>query len=148
IYFISPFILWRSYGAVLWFVIFDQELSNFEKLKLLVHLGKELIYLPILTILWFIDELIFPFYRQTEIKNPVFIMSQPRSGTTFLLRTLSLDDQTFFSLKHLEWRMPFIALWRILDVFGLRKRVEGISYWPNTELGRLAAKIHFHVLGS
>jgi hypothetical protein len=65
-----------------------------------------------------------------------------------LLRTLSVDERTFFSLKHLEWRLPSVVLWRCIDALGLRARLERIDYWPDTELGRLASRIHFHQLGS
>ncbi len=43
---------------------------------------------------WFfflLDELLFPGYRQVKIKQPVFIVGIPRSGTTFLYRTLARD---------------------------------------------------------
>lgn len=144
----SPFILWRSFFAVMRAVTFSMALSFKQKLRLAWHLIKELVYAPALTLLWIIDDLIFSAYRFAQLNNPVFIVSQPRSGTTFLLRTLSQDSDTFFSLKHLEWRFPFIALWKLIDFFGLRYFVESIDYWPDTELGRLASKIHHHKLGS
>src|SRR5208282_4775004 len=147
-YVLSPFVLWRSFFLILKRILVTRDLGTRSKLKLLLHLTKELLYLPLLTLLWFIDELWFHAFRTTEVKSPIFIMSQPRSGTTFLLRTLSLDSQTFFSLKHLEWRLPFIVLWKALDRLGLRERVEKINYWRNTEPGRLASKLHFHELGS
>jgi hypothetical protein len=106
------------------------------------------LYLPFLTALWWIDELVWSGFRETDVSNAIFIMSQPRSGTTFLLRTLAADDRFFFSLKHLEWRLPFIGFWKIIDALGQRGRFERINYWPNTELGRLASKLHFHELGS
>lgn len=143
-----PFFLWRSFFIVAREVIRSHEVALNQKCSLIWHLCKELIYAPFFTVLWYIDELLFPHFAEQELARPVFIMSQPRSGTTFLLRTLSLDANTFFSLTHLEWRFPFIALWKILDILGLRKRLERINYWPNTELGRFAAKIHEHRLGS
>lgn len=45
-----------------------------------------------------IDELLFSAYRKIEIKSPVFIVGIPRSGTTFLHRTLAIDSKfTCFS---------------------------------------------------
>ncbi|MGF6413363.1 hypothetical protein OKW37_005098 [Paraburkholderia sp. MM5482-R2] len=143
-----PFFLWRSFLVVAREVIRSREVTLNQKRSMVWHLCKELIYAPFFTVLWYLDEILFSRFTQQKLARPVFIMSQPRSGTTFLLRTLSLDANTFFSLTHLEWRFPFITLWKILDILGLRKCVEGISYWPNTELGRLAAKIHEHQLGS
>ncbi|MBA2675081.1 sulfotransferase [Ramlibacter sp.] len=112
------------------------------------HLLKELVYLPVLVLMWAIDEIMWGAYRRTKVPPPVFVMSQPRSGTTFLLRTLSSDQQSFFVLKHLDWRFPFIGFWKFIDRFGLRERLEKIDYWPGTEIGRLASKMHFHNLGS
>ena len=42
-----------------------------------------------------LDEIIFPAYRQQEIKTPVFIIGNPRSGTTFLHRLMFKDQDTF-----------------------------------------------------
>jgi len=49
-----------------------------------------------------LDELFFPGYRSVEIRPPVIITANPRSGTTFLHRLLSLDEQRFcsFQLRH------------------------------------------------
>ena len=38
------------------------------------------------------DEFLFFGYRKTTLKNPVFILGIPRSGTTYLQRLLSKDD--------------------------------------------------------
>lgn len=47
---------------------------------------------------FWLDELFFRGYRQIEIKEPVFIVGVPRSGTTFLHRVLAEDKQfTTFS---------------------------------------------------
>lgn len=49
-----------------------------------------------------LDEILFYGYRKTEIKNPVFIISNPRSGTTFLHRLFALDgdNYTYTMLYH------------------------------------------------
>lgn len=67
-------------------------------------LGMFLFWLLILTLalgfsylmLW-LDQIFFPQYRQVEIKQPVFIIGHPRSGTTFLhhLLTQTGDFATF-----------------------------------------------------
>lgn len=51
------------------------------------------------------DEIFFSGYRQEEIEEPVFIVGNPRSGTTFLQRLLARDDQTFDSMR--TWEMFF-----------------------------------------
>lgn len=40
-----------------------------------------------------LDEIFFRRYRQTEIREPVFIVGAPRSGTTYLHRLLAADDR-------------------------------------------------------
>jgi len=52
----------------------------------------------------FLDEIIFPGYRNVEIKKPVFIAGFPRSGTTYLHRVMDNDPQ-FSSLK--LWEIIF-----------------------------------------
>lgn len=49
-----------------------------------------------------LDELLFPSYRKVEIKEPVFILGVPRSGSTLLLRLLAQDQSNFASFKFWE----------------------------------------------
>ncbi len=42
-----------------------------------------------------LDEILLPFYRLKKIKAPVFIISNPRSGTTFLHRLFTQDEERF-----------------------------------------------------
>ena len=42
-----------------------------------------------------LDEILFPRYKQVHIRQPLFIMGVPRSGTTFLHRFLAADRHTF-----------------------------------------------------
>ena len=46
-----------------------------------------------------IDEIFFPGYRKVKIKQPVFIIANPRSGTTYLHRLISKDDNRFAYTK-------------------------------------------------
>jgi len=49
-----------------------------------------------------LDEVIFIGYRKTKIEKPIFIISNPRSGTTYLHRLMTLDEDRFayFLLYH------------------------------------------------
>ena len=51
-----------------------------------------------------LDEIFFPAYRHIEIRQPFFIIGNPRSGTTFLHRLLARDEKNFISIR----------LWEIL----------------------------------
>ncbi len=45
------------------------------------------------------DEVLFPNYRETRVEKPLFILGLPRSGTTFLHRTLAQDEQQWSTFK-------------------------------------------------
>ncbi len=49
-----------------------------------------------------LDTLLFPEFRKTPIHDPVFIIGIPRSGTTFIHRTLALDRDQFSSVPTWE----------------------------------------------
>ena len=40
-----------------------------------------------------LDNIFFPKYRRVEIKNPVFVIGHPRSGTTFLHALLTQTEE-------------------------------------------------------
>ncbi|MCW3125902.1 MAG: hypothetical protein JWO03_1560 [Bacteroidetes bacterium] len=46
-----------------------------------------------------IDEVFFFKFKQVKIKQPVFIIANPRSGTTYLHRLISMDDSRFAYTK-------------------------------------------------
>jgi hypothetical protein len=50
-----------------------------------------------------LDVVLFPVFRQVEVKQPVFIIGNPRSGTTFLHRLLARDEKTFSTMR--TWEM-------------------------------------------
>lgn len=55
-------------------------------------------------ICFFLDEIFFGSYKDLEIKKPLFITGVPRSGTTFMHRLFSMDDQ-FTAVK--VWEMNY-----------------------------------------
>jgi hypothetical protein len=46
-----------------------------------------------------IDEIFFRGFKKVELKQPVFIISNPRSGTTYLHRLIALDEDRFIYTK-------------------------------------------------
>jgi len=52
-----------------------------------------------------LDEVLFPGYRKVEVRNPLFILGVPRSGSTFFQRLLSRDKENFISFK--LWEIIF-----------------------------------------
>ncbi|MFP4030624.1 MAG: sulfotransferase family protein [Thermodesulfobacteriota bacterium] len=72
----------------------------------LLRLGLFLGFLPIWLTHWtcfFLDEFFFPGYRKVHIQKPLFVLGVPRSGTTFLHRTLAADAE----------RMTTLATWEV-----------------------------------
>lgn len=140
----SPFPHWPSY-LYLWKVLLRSEWQYLAKLRLAAYLIGVGLRTPILGFFWCLDELLYREYRQREIR-PVFIIGQPRCGTTFLHRTLSADSESFFAVKHIEWRYPSISLQKLLSATGLGSLLMRTSYWPETRHGKLAAKMHPNTL--
>jgi hypothetical protein len=75
---------------------------------------------------FFLDDLLFPQYRRVEIGTPVFIIGNPRSGTTLLHRLLAKDRQRFFSFCTWEIMFPAIVQKTALAFLGrLDRRLGG-----------------------
>lgn len=78
-----------------------------------------LIVILIVTLINFIsrllDELLFPNYKDIKIKQPVFIISNPRSGTTFLHRLMCLDEEKFVYNLLYHTTFPSITFYRIIQ---------------------------------
>ncbi len=76
------------------------------------------IYVTVELITWtglMMDEILFRGYRETVIEEPIYIVGNPRSGTTFLQRLLARDQETFISMR--TWEMllaPSITMRKIL----------------------------------
>lgn len=64
-----------------------------------------------------LDEILFPNYKEIEVKQPVFIISNPRSGTTFLHRLMCLDNEKFVYNLLYHTTFPSITLYRIIQFF-------------------------------
>ncbi len=70
------------------------------------------------------DEILFPAYRRQRVEKPLFIVSNFRSGSTFVQRTLARDESIFTCLRTGDiYLTPSITQRRI---FGLLSRVDAI----------------------
>ncbi len=77
------------------------------------------IIVPLVNIVFrLLDEIIFPNYKKIDIKQPVFIISNPRSGTTFLHRLMCMDEERFVYNLLYHTIIPSIIFFRIIDFFG------------------------------
>ncbi|MEE3321376.1 MAG: sulfotransferase [Pseudomonadota bacterium] len=58
-----------------------------------------------------LDHVLFPDFRRVQIREPLFVVGVPRSGTTFLHRLLAMDD-----------RFTTTALWELLFAPSISQR--------------------------
>lgn len=86
---------WLKLVAQSTYFLFKERPSNFIRSLLLILIG-----LPLLLVLqlinwlgFLLDEILFRNYRKVLVTKPLFILGVPRSGTTFLQRTLAKDTQ-------------------------------------------------------
>jgi len=145
----DPLSHWGSYWCVFRATCRDKQLPKSTKIRLLTYLLRDLVLSPLHCALWLLDEMIFS--RQLNcirLMDPVFIVSQPRSGSTFLHRLLADDKDVFFAVTYLEWRWPYICVWWLLDRLRLRDWINSWSYWSSkSTAGLLASKMHPHLYG-
>ena len=99
------------FSAQLYFQLCAQSLGRQRNLGNLSWRGRLLrlllyvVFLPVWLLHWiclFLDEVLFPGYRRTVIERPLFILGVPRSGTTFLHRSISEDTERFTSVRTWE----------------------------------------------
>ena len=62
-----------------------------------------------------LDHLLFPGFRKQEVREPVFIIAPPRSGTTLTQRLMSLDGERFVHVKLYQTIFPSVTYQRTLD---------------------------------
>ncbi|MEO0537392.1 MAG: sulfotransferase [Cyanobacteria bacterium P01_A01_bin.123] len=78
------------------------------------------------------DWLIYPRFRQVRIKAPIYILGNPRSGTTYLHRLMALDQQ-FTSTKLYQTIFPAVVFYKM--IVGLQRLDRYLGY----PLGRLVS---------
>jgi omega-hydroxy-beta-dihydromenaquinone-9 sulfotransferase len=88
----------------------------------------------------FLDEFLFPGYRNIAVFKPVFVVGFPRSGTTYLHRLLDSDHEQFTSLK--LWEIVFAPSILQKKFFLLLGKMDRIIGKP---LYRVAVKIEDRV---
>lgn len=143
---LHPYPVWRNVGALLTATVTESGLRLGTRLRLLGGITKDVAMTLALTVPSLVDRVVCRRWVRRPLDSPVFIVGQPRSGTTFLHRTLA-DSGAFTSISHFHWRYPFICVWWAVDALGLSERFARRNYWPKTETGHLAGHLHQHTLG-
>jgi hypothetical protein len=62
-----------------------------------------------------LDHIFFPRFRRQRVKEPVFIIAPPRSGTTLVQKLMSLDSKRFVHLKMYQTIFPSVCYQRLID---------------------------------
>jgi hypothetical protein len=78
-----------------------------------------------------LDHVFFPGLRRQEVKEPVFIIAPPRSGTTLMQKLMALDDERFVHAKLYQTIFPSVCYQRGFD---------GIA-WLDRQMGRPLMKL-------
>ncbi len=76
-----------------------------------------------------VDELLYPDYKKTPVREPVFIIGNARSGTTLMQRLMSLDEDRFSSLK--LWDLILLPIW-------MKKIVHAAARFDQARGGKMA----------
>jgi hypothetical protein len=122
----------KAFLRFLYNVFFENRGTNYRLTtkRLGVLLLALLIYLPVELLIWIglgLDELIYSDYRQLDLPQPVFIIGNPRSGTTFLQRTLAKDEENFHCLRTWEiFGAPSITMRRLMQLIARIGQAIGI----------------------
>jgi len=97
-----------------------------------------------------LDNILFPGHRTQPIEKPVFIIGNPRSGTTFLQRLLARDTANFSCLKMWEiFFAPSITQRKIVWALGALDRWIGapVKHIVDRVEARIRASTKLHKVG-
>ncbi len=101
---------WAAFARFTATLLFRREGTSYRwtPKRVAYLLGFYLLFFPLLLSAWIgflLDELFYPRYRDVDVSAPVFIIGNPRSGTTFLHRLLARDRERFISIR--TWELFF-----------------------------------------
>ena len=72
-----------------------------------------------------LDYVFFPGLRKAKVEAPVFVLANPRSGTTFLHRMMALDEEQFTYMRLWQTIFPSVIAYRTIWFFGRVDRLVG-----------------------
>lgn len=87
-----------------------------------------------------LDHLLFPGFKKQEIREPLFIIALPRSGTTLTQKLIALDTTQFSHVTLLHTIFPSVTFYRL---FRLADRVNRLLGSPAQRLLRWLEKRFF-----
>lgn len=89
---------------------------TYERIKF--YLLTQLAYMPFHSVVnasRLVDDWLFPDYRKEKLEAPLFIFANARSGTTFLHRLMSLDEERFTHLNLYDTILQSVTLVKAAD---------------------------------
>ncbi|MEN9446827.1 MAG: hypothetical protein RJA25_116 [Bacteroidota bacterium] len=140
------YIRWRTHLRLLYL----HTIKHFSIRNFILGIAYFLIILIVSAINIFfrlLDELLFPNYKNITIKQPVFIISNPRSGTTFLHRLMCLDEEKFVYNLMYHTTFASITVHRMVQFFDtidnkIGKPLNKLIEWINSILFKGWDDIH------
>ena len=97
-----------------------------------------------------LDHIFYPGFRKFEIRRPLFIIGNLRTGSSYLYRLLARDRDTFACLRIVDFIFPSVIQKRVVrHLFRLDRRLGGHAYrllkWADARL--VSAYAHIHPTG-
>lgn len=115
-----------------------QYLSLFKTPFRLRRLGYVFFFTGLFWFMWIIvafgralDHVLFPRFRKQQVREPVFIIAPPRSGTTLTQRLMSLDEDRFVHNKLYQTILPAVFYQRFVAAL----------IWFDQRIGRLLIRL-------
>lgn len=93
--------------------------STLKRLLLRAFVGVTYPFVALHTFIFLLlDYIFFPGFRHHEVKGPLFVIGNPRSGTTFLHRVLARDEINFTTTRMWQLAFPSLTQRSILTFLG------------------------------
>lgn len=125
------FFNWKMFGLALRLSLFHQPFCLRRWVYVLFFTVLFLLFLGFVVLGRAVDHLFFPGFKRQPLKQPVFIIAPPRSGTSLLQSLLSYDEERFVHLKLYQTIFPAVCYQRVFDALG----------WLDGALGRPLARL-------
>lgn len=121
--------------------------------RAIVLLASYVVFVTVESVNWtgfLLDSIFFSGYRAQPIETPVFIIGNPRSGTTFLQRLMAQDTANFSCFK--MWEIFFAPSITQRKLVWALMRVDGLVRYPVKRVvdrveARIRASTKLHKLG-
>ena len=112
----------RLFFKALRLALFQQPFSARRWVFVLFFTTLFLVFLGFVILGRALDHLLFPGFKRQPVKEPVFIIAPPRSGTTLTQNLLSLDESRFVHLKMYQTIFPAVCFQRLFDALAWTDR--------------------------